>query len=227
MAIPLRLSSLGVALALGAGCLWPFAAEAAVTFAISSVDLQLGAGYGTDKNKDKDNNEEGGTLLDVAFKASFTSKTFTLEAVDSAFSFDLGTVRLAEPDSHGGILPAETDDLGVSWIFHFTQPTVGSQPVTAVAVAEAGFIRDAGQYWLDWSPVRVDLGDGLSFLLSLNDLEAETKKPVMQTATITLLSLPTLEAPPPGASVPEPGTIGLFALGFAGIGAARRKKAAG
>lgn len=203
------------------------AGEAAVTFSISSVELQTGAGYG----KDKKEKEEAGILLEVDFKTTFASKTFALDLNNPAFSFDLGTVRLAEPDSHGGILPAETDDLGLSWIFHFAQPTVISQPVTvtAVAKAEAGFIRDSGHYWVDWSPLTVELGSGLSFRLSLTDLQAETKKPVTQTATITLLGPPppsTRQAPPPTGSVPVPGTIALFSLGLAGVVAARRKKPA-
>ena len=69
MAIRLRLSSLGVALALGAGCLWPLAAEATVSFAITSVDLQLGGGYGTDKNKDKDKKRPLSGLLQSPMKS--------------------------------------------------------------------------------------------------------------------------------------------------------------
>jgi hypothetical protein len=143
-------------------------------------------------------------------------------------------VKLQEDEGHDGILAAETANLDVRWAFTVGAPQSSPWTITARATGSAVVGKmnpdPAVDFKLDWSPVFIDFGVGGKFSISLNDLEFTGRDEMTQIATIKLLSLPTSStrlAPPPGGSVPESGTIGLFALGFAGIGAARRRKPAG
>ena len=231
-----RVSTHGVrwyaAVTLGVGLFLAAQAAEAVTFSITEAVRTIGGGYGDDSTYRR--NENGGTLLDVKFTDSFSPRSFSLGDVDDTFSFVLGNVKLQEDEGHDGILPAETDNLDVSWAFTMWAPLPNSSTITAKASgsAIAGKMNPdtSVDYRLHWSPVLIDFGVGGQFSISLNDLEFTGRDEMTQIATIKLLSLPTSStrlAPPPGGSVPESGTIGLFALGFAGIGAARRKKPAG
>ena len=227
MPFPTRFSTQGLlpfaAAVVGAGLLTIAPVAGAVTFSITDAVLTIGSGYG------KDGKERHGDRLGVKFFNSFSSQNFLLDDVGQAFSFDLGTVKLGEPDAFGGINANEIDGLDVSWALTLGGPLSTKQVlVAATSAAIGGVIRDpAVDYSLDWSPVTVDFGIDGKFEISLNDLEFRGKGRRTQTATITLLSPPpsTRQLPPPTGSVPEPGTIALFTLGLAGIGAARRKKA--
>jgi len=232
-----RVSTHGVrwyaAVTLGVGLFLAAQAAEAVTFSITEAVRTIGGGYGDDSTYGR--NEKGGTLLDVKFTDSVLPlpRSFSLDVIYETFSFVLGNVKLQEDEGHDGILPAETDNLDVSWAFTMWAPLPNSSTITAKASgsAIAGKMNPdtSVDYRLDWSPVLIDFGVGGQFSISLNELEFTGRDEMTQTATITLLSLPrpsTRQAPPPTGSVPEPGTIALFALGLAGIGAARRKKPA-
>jgi hypothetical protein len=227
-----RVSTHGVrwyaAVTLGVGLFLAAQAAEAVTFSITEAVRTSGSGYPSNHNDDT--NETSGTFLDVKFTDSFSSQIFSLDVKDATRSFALGTVKLQEQDAHGGIRAAETDKLDLSWAITFGGPLSITEQMTAEVSADVGEIKDpAGDYRVHWLPVFIDFGAGGQFSISLNDLEFTGRDEMTQTATIKLLKLPnssTLLAPPPGGSVPEPGTIALFTLGLAGIGAARRKKPA-
>ena len=55
-------------------------------------------------------------MLDVRFSTSaFSAQNFSLSAVNQSFTFNFGTIDLAEPNANGGIVvPDESDDLGIS-----------------------------------------------------------------------------------------------------------------
>ena len=221
-----RVSTHGVrwyaAVTLGVGLFLAAQAAEAVTFSITEAVRTIGSGYGKDKNDAPE------TLLGVKFDDSFKLQSFSLNAGGQTFSFLLGTVTLTEP-SNGGINADEINDLNVSWTLKFAGPLSVFETITATPFAAVGEINqdDSVDFALHWLPVTVDFGIDGQFEISLNDLEFDQSGTHRQLATITLLHLPTQptrEAAPPGASVPEPGTIALFALGLAGIGAARRKK---
>lgn len=208
----------------GAGLITIAPVAGAVTFSITDAVLTIGSGYG------KDGKERHGDRLGVKFSNTFSLQNRSLDVVGEAFSFDLGTVKLAEPAAFGGITSNELDRLDVSWALTLGGPVSTNPVMVAAPSAAIGEVnRDtAVDYALDWSPVTVDFGFGGQFEISLNDLEFRGKGKRTQTATITLLALPTVASGrvPAASSVPVPGTIALFTLGLAGIGAARRKKLA-
>ena len=95
-------------------------AESAVTFLISSVELQTGTGYGTDGD------EKTGNLLGVTFVVEKMAPNFSFSLDQGEqYAFDIARLSLFEPNSDGGIQNEvkkgvrydETDDLGVSWRF--------------------------------------------------------------------------------------------------------------
>lgn len=184
------------------------AANAApVTFAVTPTSFTPGSGY-------------GGSLLDltrlaVSFSATNTQQLFSLSDAGDSKTFDFGTISLNQPLM---VWPAETDNLGVSANFTFSNPLTGVTSVTASGKAFVGLVADAAaDLIIDWTPVTVNFGDGGSFLLSMDKLVFTNSGALTQHATIKLLSSPN--------AVPEPGTLALAAMAVLALAGASRRRA--
>jgi len=189
----------------------------AIPFDITSVSFTPGSGYGIDAN------EKFGTLLDVRFATNntFTPQSFDLNSVGQFLTFNFGTVNFQEPNSHSGITANEIDNLGVMASFTFTNPLGITENIFATGTAVTGAVSDAFvDYTLTWNPITVAFGSGGLFEIALNNLSFSNMGSQIQTATITLKSLPTT-----GAAVPEPDAFALFGIGLLGFMLSRRKLA--
>lgn len=200
-----------------AGLLAAAPAANAVTFTITNGTFSPQNGYGTSNND-----------LDVAFSTAGywgAAKTFTLNTVGQTSSlFDFGSVDLRE----GTISQSETGSLGVTATFALSNP-FGSG--TSVIVQGNGLVTQTGDvddcffcfssggvdpvdYTLTWAPMMVNFGAGGQFRINMTSLSFNENERLTQTASLTLLTLPT--------TVPEPTTVALLGLGLLGFAASRK-----
>jgi hypothetical protein len=203
----------------------------------NSSSFTPGSGYGVDASE----NPSVATLLGVVFSATGLPQNFNLNSVGSSFIFQYGTVNFNEPDGNGsnGISNNETDNLGVTADFAFTNPLIGTQNVIGAGTAFHGSINKVNgphvlAYEVSWTPLTVNFGTTGQFKIELGGLEEDqsTINPLMQFeytpevedlwAKITLLADDAPNGPPPG--VPEPASIFLLGSGLALVAAGRRRR---
>lgn len=191
----------------------------AVPFDVTAVTFSPGTGYGDDASE-----TSSPTLLEVTFdNSAFSEQIFSLNSVGAFSTFDVGTIDFEEPDAGGGIVAAETDNLGVTATFSLTDPLGVNQDVTATGSATTGSVSDAGvDYTLDWTPVTVNFGVGGQFRIDLLDLSFDDQGQQTQTATITLLALP--EDGGGETALSEPAALAALGIGLIFVGWVRRRR---
>jgi hypothetical protein len=194
-----------------------FAFAGPVFFNVIGASFTPGSGYGVDAGE---NSKDNPTLLDVRFSTSgFSALNFTLSlpSPDSQ-SFLFGSIDVQEPNTGGGILAAETDNLDVTATFTFIDPLGTMQNLVAVGSAVVGSVSDSHiDYTLTWEPpILVPFGDGGLFQIALETLTFTSMGPQNLYATISLLSEVTPPDPGPGPQpIPEPSAIALLGTGIA------------
>jgi PEP-CTERM motif len=188
----------------------------ATPVSVSGFSFERGIGYGIDDN------ESSGTRLNVTFSSSSLAQNFTLGAVGDSRTFDFGSVEFLEPNSHGGILATETDNLGVTATLTFTAPFSSPIEMLVTGSATTGSVSDSAiDFTIDWNPVQVGFGSGGLLKIELNDLSFTGLQTLTQTATITLLSTGEVTRV---EQIPEPGTLVLAGLALGAVGFVRRSR---
>lgn len=194
----------------------------ATPFTVTGVSLSPGSGYGIDGS------ESSGTLLDVRFStAGFTTQNFNLNAAGDFTNFIIGTADLEESNAMGGINSNETDNLGVTAHFTFTNPLSGISDVIATGTATTGAVSDAAvDFTLNWTPILLNFGASGQFSLTLDALSLDGMGPQNLNARLSLVSADqSIGISGEATPVPEPATLALFGAGLVGLGAPRRRKA--
>lgn len=209
---------LGVALVSSLGL---STAASATPFGISGGSFTPGSGYGT-----------GDGQLDVTFTSLVAPQNFHL-GVGDIQSFLFGRVTLRETCINTGIVFVdiligcgsggdERDNLGVTANLVFTSPlsmTVQNVAVTGAFAGPVGNgIFNISDFFIDFSPVRVNFGNGGIFEVDIGDLFFNDTGSITNGANVTLLNL---------SSVPEPAPLALLGIGLLGLAALRRRAAKG
>jgi hypothetical protein len=201
----------------------------------SAIQFNLAPAYFTPGSGYSAGGAINASKLGVDFVEDTTPRSFTLEVGDTPYSNTFGTVTLDDGEifkklgasfiCDGSIFPClttnETDNLGVTATFSFSDPLSGLQTVTATGTAAYGFINDADpDFTITWADKLVNFGNMNSgqFKISMDTLQFTFDGQVQdQTYTIEMVTAP----------IPEPETYALMlaGLGLVGFMARRRKQA--